>query len=164
MSNDKPITTAPFSVKPQRYVSYVMSKWMGRNWAWVALPALVSFALTAVSIAWLYVALMIVFLVYPTLMMFTYFKYALTPEATNVVYTQIITFTAMTVERHFIVDDRFKTVPADQVVAGKDIKSVVLADKNIVLSFKDSAYAFWILPLEALDPNDVDRIIGINFA
>lgn len=75
-------TTEKFRLTPSAYVSVIMGRWLVRNaWVFVLLFVGTIVGAFAAGPVFLYVGLMLLFLVFPTVLMLVYFNYALKPEA-----------------------------------------------------------------------------------
>lgn len=91
--NVKAPTTAIFTISPGTYVRTVLSIWASQWW-WAILIPPAAFATlgAAFNPAFCYIALMLLFLIYPGVLVIIYFNYALTPEARAEIIPHRLTF------------------------------------------------------------------------
>ncbi len=95
------VTTEIFRTKASTYMRIVLSRWLKHNSWWLVLPPLICVALAVtVSVTFIFVALIMVFLLYPMSMMIVYFNYALSPEVCAEMSPHRVTFTdcALTID------------------------------------------------------------------
>ncbi len=108
-----------------------MRRWLSLNALWLLLPVIMSAIAGAVwTYAMFYVSAMILFLLLPTVVMFVYFNYALTPEAREVISPRQITISAKGLEIIFYDDGQ---QPA--VTAVRHIEADLLTDLEISFGF-----------------------------
>lgn len=91
----KPLAiTEVFRTEAGTYMRIVLGRWLRQNYWWLVVPTLLCLALAiTVSAAFVFVALIVVFLLYPMSMMIVYFNYALSPEACAEVSAHRVEFT-----------------------------------------------------------------------
>lgn len=84
------IETDAYRCSAGKYMRMLAGIWLWRWWWALMLPLCVLFYLAVtVNVAWAYVALMLIFIVFPTLVMFMFLTQVTTPEA--IVATQLKT-------------------------------------------------------------------------
>ena len=76
------INLQPFAVSSGQYIRPMLRMYFGRNWWWFVVPILVILGLMLVmhDARWLIVCLMLIFMVFPMILILIYFNYALTLE------------------------------------------------------------------------------------
>lgn len=80
-TNSDPVLSQPFALSATDYVRRAGLQWLARWWwAWV-LPLAVFVVASFFDIVWLFVVFMLLCLLYPGLVMFLYYHYALSAEA-----------------------------------------------------------------------------------
>lgn len=145
------VTTEPFQGTPSAYVRHVFVAWLCRWW-WVwALPVAACVIGACYNFVWVFVALMIVCLLYPGVLMMIYFNYALSPEARHTLLPRRVTITdapaiTITYEKS---PDR-KNLPPEENYGTADVKDVELGGHNIVFILRHPRYHHISVPITAV--------------
>lgn len=140
------IATDVFTGTPSGYVRRVglalLARWW---WAWL-LPVAACCVAATVEAVWIFVALMLVCLLYPGLVMFIYMNYALSPEARRTLLPHTVTLApdGLTVNYH---DDR-NTPP--ETFTREDITSVECGRNDIVFHLRTPRYHHIAIPVHAV--------------
>lgn len=139
------ITTQSFRGTPSGYVRRVASMLLLRWWWAIAIPVAACAVLAVNEAVWLFVAMMLVFLLYPGLTMMIYFNYAFSPEAQRTLYEQTVTVSDKGITVHYL----DKGISLDYVSA--DIKGIEFGNKDILIKLKEPRYNHISIPLSAID-------------
>ncbi len=145
------ITTTPFCFKASEIIRWVLMLWLSKNWWWLALPIVVVSIMTIWCSVAGYVALMLIFLIYPTTLMLIYFNFILSPMIRCPLYRQVITISDGVIKRQFFSDERFECVPSDNVVNIEQVDHFTLLQKTVLITLKTSRYDIIPIPLNAFD-------------
>ena len=85
---EKTIVTQPCKVSPMHYFGRLLRTWLYRNWAWLALIVVLLVMLSVHNPLFIYVGLMVVFLVFPLILYYLWFVYALHPDCRASILTK----------------------------------------------------------------------------
>lgn len=169
-SNLSEIKTEPYTAGLKYFLRRAASQWIGGSWWWLfAFPAILAIASPWLPIL-LFIALMLVFLLYPGVTMIVYFHCMLSPYARDCVYRQSVIFSSRGLERRFYPDDNYATVSENQEFATKDIQRIELHNKYLLFIIKGGKYNYIIVPAEELNDEDISAAetisheCGIDFA
>lgn len=140
-----------------QYMRAIAEVWSGRWWWTIALPVIVSLSLGMVfNPAFVFVALMLVFLILPLVMMFLYFYYALTPEARMAILKKRLRISPDTgIDVVYEPLDDTDTIPAATHIPWHEVTRVECRDRDMIMHLSGSRYRFMIVPYDAI--NDADR-------
>lgn len=140
------VRTDIFSGTPLAYVRRVGVQILWhRWWAWLT-PVVACFVAAAWEAVWIFVAFMLLFMLYPGLVLLVYYYYAFSPEALRTLEPKTVELTdgAITVtyhgERHI----------EPQTITSADIKSVEVGYKAVTIYFKKPRYSHISIPLDAV--------------
>lgn len=143
--SESAVTTAPFTSTPNGYVRRVAVMWICRWWWAVLLPVAACGVAAFREPMWIFVALMIVCLLYPALIAFIYFNYALTPEARKTVIPHTVTVSDKGVKLSFPENgDSVRYAP-------EIIRSVEYGNRSVTINLKHPRYDHIFIPLSAID-------------
>lgn len=123
-------------------------------WFLIALVALTMIVMSAVDIRWLIVTLMCVFVVVPMIMSYLYIWHAMKP----LVRLSIL-------PKSVVIDDSAITIePADEVGLSQlvlpftDFSRYRITDKYLLLTFSQSKYLFFVVPLTVFKPGQLSLV------
>lgn len=123
-------------------------------WFLIALVALTMIVMSAVDIRWLIVTLMCVFVVVPMIMSYLYIWHAMKP----LVRLSIL-------PKGVVIDDLAITIePADEVRLSQlvlpftDFSRYRITDKYLLLTFSQSKYLFFVVPLTVFKPGQLSLV------
>ena len=123
-------------------------------WFLIALVALTMIVMSAVDIRWLIVTLMCVFVVVPMIMSYLYIWHAMKP----LVRLSIL-------PKRVVIDDSAITIePADEVRLSQlvlpftDFSRYRITDKYLLLTFSQSKYLFFVVPLTVFKPGQLSLV------
>lgn len=138
------IITEPFRLTPAKYLRVAAGKLLPSVMAGVAVPVIVCLVAACFDLRWAFVALILLFLVAPTLIAYIYFYKLLTPEAHEALQTKRVVFEddGLTVE--FLPVDENTKVPAPRRVGMADITDNRFSAGCLVLHIKGSGYPLLI--------------------
>lgn len=140
------VPTLPFQGTPSAYVRHVFVAWLCRWW-WVwALPIAACVVGACFDFVWVFVALMIICLLYPGLLMMIYFNYALSPEARRTLLPRRVTISDKPDITITYEDDR---TPAE-VIGAADVKDVEFGGSNVTITLLKPRYHHITVPVSAI--------------
>lgn len=123
-------------------------------WFLIALVALTMIVMSAVDIRWLIVTLMCVFVVVPMIMAYLYIWHAMKPLVRLSILPKIV-----------VIDDSAITIePADEVRLSQlvlpftDFSRYRITDKYLLLTFSQSKYLFFVVPLTVFKPGQLSLV------
>ena len=123
-------------------------------WFLIALVALTMIVMSAVDIRWLIVTLMCVFVVVPMIMSYLYIWHAMKPLVRLSILPKIV-----------VIDDSAITIePADEVRQSQlvlpftDFSRYRITDKYLLLTFSQSKYLFFVVPLTVFKPGQLSLV------
>lgn len=154
---DKGMTTGPYRVASSTVVKLLMLRYAGRWWWLILLPPAVLCAMAAVyGVAFAIVAMMLVFLVYPTLLLFVYFNEVLRPEILPTTSRQraILRLPDVTVEYLSEPDGddeddlRHKTPATPLTVSLADCQNVLVYQAHVLIEVR--AHVYIVIPASAM--------------
>lgn len=167
---NKRFETESFAMPTSRYVGIVMTRLLA-HWWWIPTVFIAGCAALAaiVNINFIFVALMIVFIIIPTALMFTYLYYSTTTEARIAILSKKIVF-----DNHSITvifdeitsqDDNGDTIknvtPSPITLDINEIKRVDDMGKHIVIHLKGNHYRFISIPLNVMKGDVTDFLAYI---
>lgn len=163
-------TTEHFTPGSGYFIRHAASCWVHRNWWWLfALPIAL-----AIGSAWLpvliFVALMLVFLLYPGVTMIVWFHCMLSPFARAELYEQQVSLNKNGLSRHYFPDDKFSSVPDNEHYSIAEIAHIEFHSKHLMFILKGKSYGYLAVPLAAIPEEHRDNIAdrmadcGIDFA
>ncbi len=152
------IETQPFKTSSGIYISAVFKQWLSRYWWAVVLPELLCVILAFThNIAFAFVALMLLFIIYPIILSFIYFYYALTPRAVSSLFNRKITITQQGLHISYIQpeenNDKNYKIPADETILWNEIKSANYSGRYCTLHLRNSSYCYIIIPFNSITEN-----------
>lgn len=148
---NRPIITKPCQVSPMHYFGRLLRAWLYRNWAWIALTVALLTLLSIHNTLFIYVGLMLVFLVFPMILHYLWFAYALHPDCRASILSKQVELNEQGIICHF--DDEHT-----ESIGWERITHVQLTSSDII--FHRSKYLFFILPCNAFEsPDDLDYFL-----
>ncbi len=145
------ITTLPCRVSPQHYFGRLLRIWLSRNWVWFALTIALLVGLSVHNQLFIYVGLIVLFLVFPMILMFLWFAYALHPDCRASILSKTVELKPNGLACIFD-DGRTETI------AWQQIEQISIISDDII--FHLSKYVFFILPSSAFQsPDDLDYFL-----
>lgn len=149
-STSEIFSTEKFFLSASVYMKREASMWLTRNWWWlIAIPVAL-----VIGSAWMpvliFVALMLLCLLYPGVMMMVYFHYSLSPFARATLYSQRVILTDKALSRDFFPDDRFAQVPASQSFLMADIEQAQIVGRHVFIKISGGKDRLIAVPLSAI--------------
>lgn len=153
-------TTQPFCGTPSSYVKHVGGMLLVRWWWAVAIPLIACLILSLHEAVWLFVAMMLLFLLYPGLTMMIYFNYAFSPEAQRTLHEQTVTVT----EKHITVTYTEKNRTLN--LTANDIAGIEFNSKHTLIKLKTPRYNHLAIPATAIDEDKKEEFYRLlsNFS
>lgn len=145
------LSTEPFKISASTYIRRIMKRWLSR-YMLILLAALVTFVILgyAVNTAFFIVALIFIFIGMPTVLMFAYYFYGLTPRIVMLsAGTATLTISADTLHISITLEDKAPQQfsiplsqireitpgnPHDIIICGPTPADLILIDKNAFAS------------------------------
>ncbi len=157
------IETQPFKTSSGTYISTIFKQWLSRYWWTIVLPELLCIILAfTYNIAFAFVALMLLFIVYPIILSFIYFYYALTPRAVSSIFEKKITITQEGIHINYIApdekDDKIYKTPNDETISWDEIKSANYSGCHCTLRLTDNKYSYVIIPFQSIEGIEDKRL------
>ena len=126
------IRTETYSPGLKFFLRRAASQWVGGNWWWLfAFPAILAIA-SPWSPVLLFIALMLVFLLYPGMTMIVYFQCMLSPYARDCVYRQSVIFSSEGLERMFYPDENYEWVATNFLNEFDTLKELDIDEKGLI--------------------------------
>ncbi len=142
---DRTITTHPCRVSPMHDFGRLLRTWFYRNWSWLVLMVVLLVVLSVHNPLFIYVGLMLVFLVFPLILYYLWFAYALHPDCRASILSKQVTLSDHGIVCTFD-DERTETIDWNRVT------DVLYTPRDIV--FYLSKYVFFILPCDSFESTD----------
>lgn len=144
------IITNSYKVSVNSYFQEVLMIWLGHWWWLVALPLIAQMLLVAFNIAFLYTALITVFLIYPPLLMFVYYYHALSPVSRLSTLYKHIEVTDIGLSIVFEPEDEADcNIQSPQYIKWSEIAYVSYSKKYFILHLTQSKYQVILIPYTA---------------
>lgn len=131
-----------------RYINHLAMRLIENFWLLLLIPIAVPVVLgVVVDHTWLFVAVMLTFLYYPTLLLFVFCQYALRSQARNAVFSYDITITPQSLTiRFFPLDDGEVAPPEPVFVALDEITEYSVGNKGVTVNWGTTHYDFIFIP------------------
>lgn len=155
--NAASITTAPFTGTPSAYVRHVGLQLLWRWWwAW-AIPVAACFIAACFEAVWAFVGFMLLFLLYPGLVLLVYYRYAFSPEAVNSLQPRTVTITDKSLTVTYTGERRI----APRTYTAKDIKGVETGRGHVVFDFRRPPHHHISIPLDAVPEGQLKPFLAL---
>lgn len=164
------MTTNEFALTPGVYATRMAYMGIWR----LALPLGVALLAILFCALWrwefIIVALALLLIIFPTVLMLTYFTMAAKPMAIAAVYTQTVSLTPNGIMRTFYPDERYNDVPEPQTFQLDSVSQVEISDKYMILKIISNGTVLIIIPQHAMSQQVRENFIstlqqfGIVFA
>ena len=154
---DNGITTETLSGTPSAYVRRVFVALMARWWwAWL-LPPAVCFGAALHDAAWAFVGFMLLFLLYPGMLLFVYYHYAFSPEAVRTLRSRTLTVSRKKLTVTYTGD----RPPAPETYTDADISDVETGRDTVVFYLRRPAHHHIAVPMSAVGDNEKERFLRL---
>ncbi len=153
------ITTGKIPGSTSAYFSHLTRHWLGRRWWALALPiAVLAIMGLTVDLSWLLVAMMAVFLMYPTTLMLILGQYALRAESRRWAHPCVATFTSSSLTiRYFPLPDSDKMPPEPLEIVLGSIVEYSISSRSLDIAWSESPYDFISIPHSSFSSIDDSR-------
>lgn len=141
-------TTQPFRGTPSKFVRRVAAMWLGRWWWAVTIPVVACCILAINEAVWIFVALMLVFLLYPGLTLFIYINYAFSPEAQHSLYEQTVTVDEKSIKITYTEKNNIISYSVN------DISGIEYNSDHVLVKLKKPRYNHISIPLSAIEKTE----------
>lgn len=139
------IVTHPCKVSPQHYFGQLLKIWLRANWVWFVLGIALLIALAIHNPLFVYVGLIVVFLVFPLILYYLWFAYALHPDCRASILSKSAALNSDGIICTF--DDG-----REEVIPWERISHISYSSTDII--FHLSKYILFILPCDAFLSTD----------
>lgn len=156
--------TNEYSISANKYIKSVLLMVLSRWWWVPVLLVLLSLILSTVNISFIYVALILIFIIFPTALMFIYFHQSTTQESRIAILKKTISIgnngiliKFAPIERIKYVGDEEhveKIVPKPIFIPKSDVKSVVNMGTYIKVYLNGGRYKFIEIPFNEINGNE----------
>ncbi len=143
----------PFSIPTYRYAFTLMRVWIRRNWYWAfALPVALSlFAAVTLSLRYLLIAVVLVFLVCPHIILWVYYYHAMSPESRMSILPHTMNVDHKGIKITYVPDDdddddKRKLPPPDFIEASR-ISDIRCVDDYLIVKLDSNSYRLVIFPI-----------------
>ncbi len=146
------VTIGPFRVEAGQYVRPMLRMFFGRNWMWFALPLLAAgaTAICTADVRWAIVGLILLFMVFPMIMVLIYINYALTLEVRWSLMEKTMHIDGDGVHMSFA-DARMR----DRSISWNDISSITRDRNAFYLHLKVRRFNYVMIPCSALIESEI---------
>ncbi len=145
-------TSDIISIPPGTYIRHVMSRWTGRWWWALAIPFVGFLIAAAWHPAFMFVALIWLFLIVPPLIMMVYIVYGMRPGVQNFLRPHRVTITDSSITLTFMTTDGYADLPPSEIACSA-VSSVHVSRSAIVIYLSGGLHDIIVLPLSAV-PDD----------
>ena len=139
------IVTLSCRVSPQHYFGLLLRTWLRGNWAWFVLLFALLVGLSIHNPLFIYVGLILIFLVFPLILYYLWFAYALHPDCRASILSKSVELNHEGILCKFD-DGREEFIPWER------ISHISYSSTDII--FHLSKYIFFILPCDAFHSID----------
>lgn len=126
------------------------------RWWWaIAIPVAACCILAINEAVWLFVAMMLIFMLYPGLTMMVYFNYAFSPEAQRTLLEQTVTISDKQITVNYIEKKQSVTYTAN------DVQGVEFGSKVILVKLKHPRFNHIAVPINAIETHNRQQFFDI---
>lgn len=138
--------TLEFKTPSGEYVKLVFTSFLKKYWWGLVLPLLATIALMQINMNFVFVALTLIFIVYPMAMSFVYFAYCIVKE----IRCTILPKTMETNEKGLILTfDNFA-----HTIEWEELNGYKVKQRYIALDIKPRKFTYLIVPYDAFENKD----------
>lgn len=142
-------TSDIISITPGVYIRHVMSRWTGRWWWALAIPFAGFLFAARWHTAFLFVALIWLFLIVPPLIMMIYIVYGMRPGVQNFLRPHRVTITDSTITLTFTSIDGYADLPPSEISCSS-VSSVHVSRSAVVIYLSGGFHDIIVLPLSEI--------------
>ncbi len=143
------ITTKPYKSKASDYVKEILSQWLGKWWLVIAVPIILQLAMSLHNVLFIFTAFMTIFLLYPPILLFVYYFYALSPNARD-----FITMKSLVIDDNGInicfIDEEDSSITTVKQIDWTEISSIKYTRNQLIFILKSNNYQLLILPYSSV--------------
>lgn len=153
------MTSEIFSIPPRRYIRQLAVDWATRNWLILTLPAASALVWSIFDVRAVYVALILLFLVYPMTLTLVWFNYAFSPNCIRAITPKQATVSSegISIEYQPTSDDRPPLKPC--FIDWRDVLSAEMTARTIDLVLGKGIDDKLRLPVDSFSENAWNTII-----
>lgn len=149
-------------IRPSDYVREIMLRWVGRWWWMVVLPFTGCLIAGAWNAAFLFVAFIWLFLIFPPALMFVYLTYCLRPEVQHVIRTHRLSVSDDSITVVFSDEDGAPALPR-RIIPWESVTCMSLRRKFMILELYRSRYNLLLIPVDSFSPESSRRLMARFF-
>lgn len=141
-----------FTITPRAYLNRLTVDWLARHWLLLSLPFLVVLVWTMFDLRALYVALILIFLLYPMGLTLVWFNYALSPQSIKAVYTKRVAIADNKLTISYLPKNEDDThLPSNEIICWDAISGYEMSSKQLIVRTGGRLDDCIIIPLEAMN-------------
>lgn len=148
------ITTEEYKISAEKYFKAIITQWLGQWWWIIALPIIVQIVLSFNNIAFIYTAIMTLFLIYPPLLLFLYYQHALTPQSRYNTLLKTVAITDIGIDLNFIQADENTPIIKPVLISWDTVTGVEFSRHYFALKLNSSNYQLLLIPYSAVSHTD----------
>ena len=142
----------PFAIAPRTYLNKLAGEWLSRHWLLLAAPFVAVLVWTMFDIRALYVALILIFLLYPMGLTLVWFNYALSPQRIKTISHKRMSLSDDGVSISYLPKNEEETSPLRyECFTWQEISGYEITSKHIIIKTGRSLDDRIIIPFEAMD-------------
>lgn len=149
-------------IRPSDYVREMMLRCVGRWWWMVVLPFTGCLIAGAWNAAFLFVAFIWLFQVFPPMLMFVYLTYCLRPEVQHVVRAYRLSVSDDSITVVFSEEDGAPDMPR-RIIPWESVTGMSLQRKFMILELHRSRYNLLFIPVDSFPPESSRLLIARLF-
>ena len=153
------MTSKPFATTPRRYINSIAIKWISAHWLMAALPLAAAVVWSLFDVRAIYVALILLFLVYPMALTLVWFDYAFSPGSIRAITEKEVTVTSSGLSISFLPKNEGLPPLKSQFIAWDDINSAEMTAKSVELILGKRLDERLVLPADCFSVSAWEFII-----
>lgn len=156
------IITDQYKISADRYFKIILSLWLERWWWVVLLPVCAQLVMALFNVAFVYTTFITIFLIYPPILMFVYYSYALSPISRFSILNKHIEITDVGISVIFDKEnDDDINIQQPKHYRWDEISMVFFHKENILFQLSSGKYHIIVFPCAiAQSPQQLDAIIA----
>lgn len=147
------ITTEPYKSDASDYIKEILSQWLGKWWLVIAVPIILQLAMSLYNVLFIFTAFMTIFLLYPPILLFVYYFYALSPNARDFITMKSLVIDDNGINICFINEENFSITSVKQI-DWTEISSIKYTSNRLIFILKSNNYQLLILPYSSIIQED----------
>lgn len=141
----------PFALAPRTYLNKLAGEWLSRNWLLLSAPFVAVLIWTMFDIRAVYVALILIFLLYPMGLTLVWFNYALSPQSIKTISNKRMSISDEGVSITYLPKNEEKTSSLrGEFFSWQEISGYEISSKHIIIKTGDRLDNRIIIPFDAI--------------